>query len=128
MFEEFRNINFSKISLDVSQIELDIDVSDLEEDVMSILRSYDSSIIFCKEEYSDVILSFDSWDSTVDPHSKDEYTVAEVNVGFYNADNDVEDDFSFEFTYPRIMTYEELVYAYQLLLGNTFFVIQNAYE
>ena len=73
-------------------------------------------------------MSFDSWDSTVDPHAKEQYTVAEVNVRFFHADNDVEDDFSFEFTYPRILTYEELIYAYQLLLGNIFSIIQNACE
>jgi hypothetical protein len=128
MFEEFGNINFSKVSLDVSEIELDIDVSGLDEDIMSILRSYNASIIFCEEEDSDITLSLDSWDSTVDPQSKDQYTVAEVNVRFYDADNNVEDDFSFEFTYPRIMTYEELIYAYQLLLGNIFSMIQNAGE
>ena len=126
MFDEFKNVNFSRTYIDVSEVVLELDLSQLENDIINILLSYDLPFGFCEEEYAEAGLSFDCWDSTVDKDSMAEYTVGEVNLTVHDPDNEIGgDDLSFEFTYPRKITYEELLYAFELLLRNIFMVIES---
>ncbi len=126
MFDEFKNIDFSRTFIDVSEVELEVDLSELESDIMDILVSCDASIAFCEEEHAEVGLSFDCWDSTVDPASVDAYTVAELTLARFESGREIEgEDLSFELTYPRKITYEELLHAYKVLLGSIYEVIAD---
>ena len=131
MFDKFKNINFSKTYIEVSEVGLDIDLSDLENDIINILLSYNSSFDFCEEEMSKVKFSFDCQYFSEDNDDMDdvvvgEFIVAQVNLELYDAELDNEgEDFSFEFTYPNTLTYDELLYAYKLLIGNIFSVHQT---
>ena len=129
MFDEFKNVNFSRTYIDVSEVVLELDLSQLENDIINILLSYDLPFDFCEEDCSEVSLSFDSWDSTVDKDSMAQYTVAEVNLSLVDPDREHGgEDLSFEFTYPRKITYEELLYAFELLLRNIFMVIESEHS
>ena len=130
MFDKFKNINFSRTYIEVSEVELDIDLSELENDIINILLSYNSSFDFCEEEMSEVKFSFDCQYFSEDDDDMDEvvvgeFIVAQVNLELYDAELDNEgEDFSFEVTYPSLLTYDELLYAYKLLIGNIFSVIK----
>jgi len=54
-----------------------------------------------------------------------EFIVAQLNLELYDDEPDNGgENFSFDFTYPGNLSYDELLYAYKVLIGNIFSVIE----
>jgi len=127
MFDEFRNISFSKVYLEFTTEGLEIDLSKLETDTTHILLSYNSSIEICKDGESEVAFLFNCTHFPNDSDDVGAFTTTDITMymGDFELDDDEEESMSFEFTYPSKMTYNEVLYSYRFLLSNIFSVINN---
>lgn len=123
MFEKVTDLNFAKSFVDIELVKLKVSKDDLKKSVSSIIKKLEPSVAFVDEEDSEAEFLLDCVYYPPEMEDSSDFTGIDITLMAYDVLNEIEkESFSFEFTYPGMLSYEEIVAALEMLITNIFTV------